>query len=755
KSKITRGRSLSADLRPLVNNPHYSDLEILCKDGVILHGIRSILAARSHTMEQILYASSTISSHPPTPQKTAFSKDFSEKYPSKKDIYEKYVVLPDIDSTSLILILEYLYTGSMSTSVLNVSNVIEMYHAAEYFQLDQLAAEIEEYLRQCIKDDKNALKIPELFSKAFQLLSHMKSPLFSENVEHSKLHILTPRGKPQPSLLVKHNGVISLLMESASKVSLDLIEVGALSFNTLQYFLSHTFDDERFTSAFASSEYSLLRYSILISAKKVSYEAFTLLERHLPKWKHFSSSGDEASSEGERDEGDDSEFKRRRKIPHNGIIQTIRENYSSSIYKVLTPLMEFINLRRINGRILADWVEPLGILPSRIVMEAFKFHLREKVPLPPFRGNIENSAIVSPKSLQLVSPSSTLISRDSTCSSTSSHHTRSSSSIDVIRSLSPTDSYYPHSVFQSNNSSNAPLQNEFDLRKNSDPGRLSTPKNSNPKVVRRFLARKNSDPNIVFSQISFNKNSDSKIAPLQRFSVRKNSDPNILIPTRKNSAGIITNLPLRYIPSLLSQQSNEPPLSSTTTIVPPQSTVAYDLKWSANAIGNNLQITEDGCVVSSHTYFQSQAARADHCLTSGFHEWDIILEKLSEYACIGVCTEEYDCVSTYGRNPMQGWYLCTDNGNFVHGQKVYGNINTVVGEEIETDSPKADTKVAEFKRGTIVTVHLDMELKRIGFSVDGRRYPDVEGWDDLADKLYPFVIMKPNNQIRIQSRVSI
>src|SRR5438876_10208639 len=100
KPQVTRGRSLHDDLRSLINNPHYSDLEILCKDGIILYGIRSLLAARSHTMEQILYSSSVISSHPPTPQKTAFSKDYNEKYPSTRDIYEKYIVFPDIDSTS-------------------------------------------------------------------------------------------------------------------------------------------------------------------------------------------------------------------------------------------------------------------------------------------------------------------------------------------------------------------------------------------------------------------------------------------------------------------------------------------------------------------------------------------------------------------------------------------------------------------------------------------------------------------------------
>ena len=50
---MTKGYSLEQDLRLLVNNPKYSDIEILCKDKT-LHCSRAILAARSEVFDGLL-----------------------------------------------------------------------------------------------------------------------------------------------------------------------------------------------------------------------------------------------------------------------------------------------------------------------------------------------------------------------------------------------------------------------------------------------------------------------------------------------------------------------------------------------------------------------------------------------------------------------------------------------------------------------------------------------------------------------------
>ncbi|CAG8745923.1 16278_t:CDS:1, partial [Rhizophagus irregularis] len=52
---MTRGYSLEKDLSLLVNNPKYSDIEILCEDEKKLYGCRAILAARSEVFDRLLY----------------------------------------------------------------------------------------------------------------------------------------------------------------------------------------------------------------------------------------------------------------------------------------------------------------------------------------------------------------------------------------------------------------------------------------------------------------------------------------------------------------------------------------------------------------------------------------------------------------------------------------------------------------------------------------------------------------------------
>ncbi|CAG8757448.1 9564_t:CDS:1, partial [Acaulospora morrowiae] len=47
KTIMVRGNSLIDDLKLLINNPRYSDIEISCKDNSVLYGNSAILAARS------------------------------------------------------------------------------------------------------------------------------------------------------------------------------------------------------------------------------------------------------------------------------------------------------------------------------------------------------------------------------------------------------------------------------------------------------------------------------------------------------------------------------------------------------------------------------------------------------------------------------------------------------------------------------------------------------------------------------------
>src|SRR5438552_17761893 len=110
---MTRGYSLERDLRSLINNPKYSDIEILCEDEKKLHGCRAILAARSEVFDRLLYG-------------------------GMKESYEKQISFPKINSYVMMIMLEYTYTGSVKEESLTKDNIVEAFYAADYFQLPEL-----------------------------------------------------------------------------------------------------------------------------------------------------------------------------------------------------------------------------------------------------------------------------------------------------------------------------------------------------------------------------------------------------------------------------------------------------------------------------------------------------------------------------------------------------------------------------------------------------------------------------------------
>src|SRR5436309_1403730 len=108
-----KGYSLEQDLRSLINNPKYSDLEILCEDEKKLYGCRAILAARSEMFDGLLYN-------------------------GMRESYENQISFPTINSSVMEIILEYTYTGSVKEDTLTKDNIVEVFYAADYFQLPDL-----------------------------------------------------------------------------------------------------------------------------------------------------------------------------------------------------------------------------------------------------------------------------------------------------------------------------------------------------------------------------------------------------------------------------------------------------------------------------------------------------------------------------------------------------------------------------------------------------------------------------------------
>ncbi|GBB90589.1 hypothetical protein RclHR1_01760013 [Rhizophagus clarus] len=284
---MTRGYFLEQDLELLINNPKYSDIEILCKDEKKLYGCRAILAARSEVLDGLLYN-------------------------GMKESFENQISFPTINSSGMEIILEYIYVGSIKDDSLTKDNIVETYHAADYFQLQGL----QEFIIIALKNrmEKSYVKnySPELLSKFAEIM-----PLSEDNI------------------------LFDLLVKDIATNSLNDIEIGRLSITALQYFLFYTYEKE---IPFATSEYEVFRYSAILAAKQVSDNTYKIIMEQLPTLEQI-----EESTKVE-----------------NKLITDHQE-----VVIELEPLIEYIDFSRIK-RNQFDFIEPLKIIPAEIIQHTLE-----------------------------------------------------------------------------------------------------------------------------------------------------------------------------------------------------------------------------------------------------------------------------------------------------------------------------------------------------------------------------------------------
>ncbi|CAB4403525.1 unnamed protein product [Rhizophagus irregularis] len=222
---MIRGYSLNQDLKLLVNNSKYSDIEILCKDEIKLYGCRAILAARSEVLERLLYN-------------------------GMKESFERKISFPKINSSGMKIILEYIYVGSIEVNSLTKDNIIEAYCAADYFQLLDLQEFIMRTIKIFFKNNYTTNYSPELLSKVVEIM-----PLSEDNT------------------------LLNLLVKEVATILLTDIEIGRLSIIALQYLLFYAHEND---IPFATPEYEVFRYSAIFAAKNVSDVTYKALMEKLP-----------------------------------------------------------------------------------------------------------------------------------------------------------------------------------------------------------------------------------------------------------------------------------------------------------------------------------------------------------------------------------------------------------------------------------------------------------------------------------------
>ncbi|GBB99057.1 hypothetical protein RclHR1_03400009 [Rhizophagus clarus] len=285
---MTKGRSLEQDLGLLINNPKYSDIEILCKDGKTLYACRAILGARSDVLDGLLYN-------------------------GMKESHESEISFPEINSAGMEIILEYIYTGSVKEESLTKDNTIEAFYAADYFQLSDL----QDFITKTIKNINFAKKYaPELLSKV-----------------------------SEATLTTRDDILLNVLVETVAIIKLNNVKFGRLSITGLKYLLSITYGKD---SPFATNEYDVLRYSVILTAKQISEDTYKAFMEWLPTLKQIENSNNSISVENKF------------VIDHQ------------KVAKELEPLIEYIDFKRIDTHILANFIEPLKVIPTEIICSAYR-----------------------------------------------------------------------------------------------------------------------------------------------------------------------------------------------------------------------------------------------------------------------------------------------------------------------------------------------------------------------------------------------
>ncbi|GBC28567.2 hypothetical protein GLOIN_2v1472107 [Rhizophagus irregularis DAOM 181602=DAOM 197198] len=114
----------------------------------------------------------------------------------------------------------------------------------------------------------------------------------------------------------------------------------------LQHLLSHTHEKKKI---FATPEYEVFRYSTILVAKQVSYEAFKTFLKRLPTLDQLENS-----------------------------IQVENKFITDhqKVVKELEPLIKFIDFRRIKGQILVDIIEPLEIVQAKIILDVYRYYTK-------------------------------------------------------------------------------------------------------------------------------------------------------------------------------------------------------------------------------------------------------------------------------------------------------------------------------------------------------------------------------------------
>ncbi|GET02145.1 hypothetical protein GLOIN_2v1523309 [Rhizophagus clarus] len=136
----------------------------------------------------------------------------------------------------------------------------------------------------------------------------------------------------------------------------------------------------------------------------------------------------------------------------------------------------------------------------------------------------------------------------------------------------------------------------------------------------------------------------------------------------------------------------------------------FDYVWDKSACGSKLIIEHIVSAPNSINSYQGIRAKVT------------LIEKDYKPAWVGLCSSEHHNFEAMSTAQTIIWVLSSTGYCF--------------------NSGKGSNYCQPFGDGAKVIVHLDMNKRTCAFTINGKKYPEVSGWNNLPSKLHPLVTLR-------------
>lgn len=303
--------ALKNDLRAMVDDPNYSDIQFVCSDGGRVHACRMLLVARSDVLKGML------------------TNGMSESRLTK-------ITLRDIRTEAMLMTVEYLYTGMIVRYKLTLASAFQALHASRFFLLDKMEKYVMDKLGAAVREDAD----PDLVIWCFSQFAEFADMEGTSSID----------------------AVSEYMAEWIDAMAVESQSLRNLSARAMSLYLHVTKQLFPFNS-YSFKEYLRLRSIMLWAGSNVSSQVEKLVMRCLPDEQRLRESFQTIKRSARFCEDGGKLFVLE---PH------VRDELNTWVKKLASGWSS-VNFQHIHPQLLVKVIEPLNLIPRSRLSSALKY----------------------------------------------------------------------------------------------------------------------------------------------------------------------------------------------------------------------------------------------------------------------------------------------------------------------------------------------------------------------------------------------